>query len=289
MAISSMIPVLTIWIHGTFPQDLIPARYAHIRPLQYIKNHYYCPPGLNEVAAVPTDYMYYQLMHLLATRNPEMFPLKNLYLFGWSGRLSHEDRIKGGKALYKALKKLVKEKYLDQPVFIRILAHSHGGNVALNMALEFNEEEQENPRFFIDELIMMGTPAQQITIPHTKSPLFKQIFNVHSHSDIIQIGDPQGMPTNLQELKELFATLTGKNANASGLRKKPFFSRRHFPVLPNLKNIRVQIDGRDVYHIEYILESFFKRIPFMIDAFTHPDSPYLYKHSRGDYLLNFPK
>ena len=288
MTFSSIVPILTIWVHGTFPQDFIPQNIAHIRPLKYIKNHYYCPPGLSKVKDIGCENMYSRLMHSLAEHDETLFPLENLYLFGWSGKLSSKDRIEGGRNLYRAIKKIVREEYQGTPPFIRIIAHSHGGNVALNMASLF---EEENPGFFINELIMLGTPVQQATIPHTKSPLFKQIFNIHSHADIIQIGDPQGLPGVLDELRKLLSDFSIEKSRTvfSRLRRKPFFSRRHFPLLENLHNIRMQLDGRDVFHIEYITEGFFGKIPAIVHVLEGEKSPYLKNHEHGDLLLNLPK
>ena len=64
------------------------------------------------------------------------------YLFGWSGMLSQKARIEASFCLYNAIaqekKQLTREtkgfKNKQPKVIIRVFTHSHGGNVALNLA-----------------------------------------------------------------------------------------------------------------------------------------------------------
>ncbi len=138
------------------------------------------------------------------------------YTFGWSGLLSQTSRRQEAVALYLALSQEI-ESYKSQGLNpkIRIVCHSHGGNVALNLAgvhatlnnltptkpvtsksiLKIAQEilpDQQtllNQDLCIDELILLATPIQIETEEFVTSPIFKKILNVYSHNDIIQIID----------------------------------------------------------------------------------------------------
>ncbi len=109
---------------------------------------------------------------------------KNLYYtFGWSGLLSRLHREEEAKDLYHDLlnevEKLSKEGFSPK---VRIIAWSHGGNLSLNMTNICDNKYD----FYVDELIMLGTPIQKETDVLTDSPLFKKIYNFYSMSDIAQ-------------------------------------------------------------------------------------------------------
>jgi pimeloyl-ACP methyl ester carboxylesterase len=115
-------------------------------------------------------------------------PDERYLLYGWNGLLSNKARRKAGYALYDQL-----ADYVDQvrnetgadPV-VRIVAHSHGGNVALWLA----EAEQEYERnVSVDVLCMLGTPIQNETGDCIASPFFKNITSLYSHGDGVQSSD----------------------------------------------------------------------------------------------------
>lgn len=110
---------------------------------------------------------------------------KNLYYtFGWSGLLSRFHREEEAKDLYSELSSEV-ERLKKEGVNpkIRLVAWSHGGNLILNMANLICDHKYN---FYVDELIMLGTPIQKETDVLTDSPLFKKIYNFYSMSDIAQ-------------------------------------------------------------------------------------------------------
>jgi len=118
-------------------------------------------------------------------------PIDNLYYtFGWSGLLSTLHRHEDAKKLYKYLTNLVNE-YRAQHIEprIRIIAYSHGGNVALNLALVRQHQHHESPPFYIDELIMLGTPIIKDTENFIHDCLFKHIYHFYSPGDRAQTKD----------------------------------------------------------------------------------------------------
>lgn len=125
--------------------------------------------------------------NILNNINPEEYSDTSFYTFGWDGRLSNQSRVESAKILYQSLfyeVQKLKNKY--ENVNITILAHSHGGNVALNMANAYNELKSD---LLIDKLILLGTPIQSETANFILSPLFKKIYNFYSNSDIVQVMD----------------------------------------------------------------------------------------------------
>lgn len=103
-----------------------------------------------------------------------------LYTFGWDGRLDKEKREKWGKILYQQLIEKVEE---NKNASIEIYAHSHGGNVALNLATAEKELQQN---LEIERLILLGTPIQEETSELSNSKIFKKIYSVYSTNDFMQ-------------------------------------------------------------------------------------------------------
>lgn len=112
------------------------------------------------------------------------------YTFGWSGLLSCIHRYEDAKKLYKYLQRLVNQ-YRTQGITprIRIIAYSHGGNVALNLAQVRRHMADSTPPFYIDELIMLGTPVIKDTEQFIYDILFKQIYHFYSPGDRAQTKD----------------------------------------------------------------------------------------------------
>jgi len=144
------------------------------------------------------------------------------YTFGWSGLISQYQRRKEAITLYADLAKeyaAFTAKGITPKV--RLIAHSHGGNLILNAAgiheilqkgLDNEPSAQRYPDpdqlqsmkelhhllkeykktlpavapFHIDEFIMLGTPIQPETLSFCLSPFFKKIYHFYSDDDIIQ-------------------------------------------------------------------------------------------------------
>ncbi len=113
---------------------------------------------------------------------------KKMYAtFGWTGVLHDELRTIASEELYVQLCNLkdVITKQGDE-LKIHIVAHSHGGNVALKLV---GQESNFNNKLAIETLVLWGTPIQEETIYFAESPFFKTIINCFSPYDIIQKGD----------------------------------------------------------------------------------------------------
>jgi pimeloyl-ACP methyl ester carboxylesterase len=113
---------------------------------------------------------------------------KKIYAsFGWSGILHDEARTLASKELYTALTNWADTVIAqgDEPV-ITLVAHSHGGNVALKLAYQENIHKRG---LVIENLVMWGTPIQDETIYFAESLMFKTIINCYSPYDFIQKGD----------------------------------------------------------------------------------------------------
>jgi pimeloyl-ACP methyl ester carboxylesterase len=110
------------------------------------------------------------------------------YTFGWSGDLREKQRRSAAEELYDALIQEVaevREKYGTE-VELHLVAHSHGGNVALLLA---EEEGRKLKKLVVDKLILWGTPIQSETEGLAKSSIFHRVYHFYSLGDHVQIAD----------------------------------------------------------------------------------------------------
>jgi len=223
---------ITVWIHGTrlFPRPLF-------------KEFFQGKPGLIRAAEISPEYRLRVIADMLSTAAPQVFNPEHFYLFGWSGKLCFKERQQTAELLYEALLKKCKEYYLKYHTRprIRLICHSHGGNVALNLSNIHHTEDVS-----IDELIMLACPVQQQTLHCIKDPLFGQIYALYSTLDPLQILDPQG----LYKREE----------------KTALFSKRLFPPQSNLAQIKIRLNGRALFHNEFVLEPFLCHLPEVIET-----------------------
>jgi len=109
------------------------------------------------------------------------------FLFGHLGLLCQQYRADAGVELYHHLSDTVaelKKKY--RHVRTRVITHSHGGNIALNLA---RAERLYNRGLIVDDLIMYGGPIQIETACFAYDPLFIRVVNCYSEGDSIQSND----------------------------------------------------------------------------------------------------
>lgn len=232
---------ITVWVHGTY--DILK---TGIMPL---KKWHTSPPGIKLATKLPEDYNLRQFAELLSTEDPEHFSLKHFYTFGWSGKLSLQERKKASKNLSLVVKHLVKrykEKHGHAPC-LRIIAHSHGGNVVLYMA-----ETQDAP-FAVDELVLIATPVQEKTSHLIQSPMFKKIYSIYSSFDVLQIADPQIL--HKETLEEQIKTITTPSK---------IFSERVFPAQDNLVQALIRYKLRFPTHIDFVRSSFVQELPYIL-------------------------
>jgi hypothetical protein len=204
--------VIAVFIHGTlFPvpslsamQEWAEEKIKKDRPaLSYfdllrnksvLRNQPIGPIGLHPVlplwsqaatGAQLISWVYQQMYHLLPRQE---YALVHPYTFGWDGSLNLMRRKAQAGQLLAALEALVfeqRQKYPHDDVEIVVLAHSHGGNVALHMA----DWAGNYSKIKIDHLLMFGTPIHGDTHHLPASDLFKNVYNFHSQGDYIQVAD----------------------------------------------------------------------------------------------------
>lgn len=239
------VPQITIWIPGTrglgFFSDLI-----HSIPTQ----------GITHVTTLPSYYLIGSTIQTLAQTDPIRFPLEHFYVYGWSGKLSFEEREKEAYHLLHALKVLIddyEKKYESTPT-IRLITHSHGGNVVLNMA----KAKKDSNSLKIAQVILLACPVQHETKEYVNDPLFEQIYSIYSSRDLIQILDPQGL------------YLTSRNDH-----RHLKFSERVFPHADNIKQAEIKINGHGIGHAGFIFSSFTSLLPSILEEMEtwHHDSP----------------
>lgn len=203
-------PTITVWIHGACPfayntYNLGLRQLAEFDPK-------------NELALIADTLIHSDPI----TFNPHMF-----YIFSWSGALDFEERKKAAEVLYKELSKQIAlfKKEHDFAPKIRLIAHSHGGNVALNLALIPDNTLE------INELLLLAVPVQNYNKHLIQSPLFKRIFSLYSTIDLPQVIDPQGIYKNS--------------------RAESFFSGQRFTPCHNLMQVKVKINGTACRHLQF--------------------------------------
>ncbi len=213
-------PPITVWVHGTrfFPEPVL-------------KKFFYCKDGLNHYTSLEPEYRHRKLAQTLINADPQTYDARHFYLFGWSGALSFKERHKAARRLYLQLKQVrhdYRATYGVEPV-IRVLAHSHGGNVSL---LLDKVKDADDTSFCIQDLVLLATPVQHETKNCVHSCLFKKVYSLYSHLDSLQVIDPQGLQT------------TGKSA--------PLFSERRFDDDDKICQCAIKMNDRYCLHVECI-------------------------------------
>src|SRR3972149_1195824 len=172
-------PPITVWIHGT--------RFIR-RPVFH--TFFKDTPSLKLASDLAPDYHLHHIAKTLHKTAPEIFPWETLYLFGWSGKLREKVRLEAAEQLYKELHRITAEykmKYKTDPI-IRIIGHSHGGNVALYLG-KMAQPHHETLR--IKELVLLACPVQTKTKTHMHSDIFEQTYAIYSTLDLVQVLAPQ--------------------------------------------------------------------------------------------------
>jgi hypothetical protein len=228
-------PHITVWVHGT-------------KSLGGISDHLHAihRQGLTHHTTIPNSYRIGSVIKSLIASDPAHFPAEHFYAFGWSGKLSFDERIAESKKLYAALQVLVTDyhtKYGEHP-HLTLITHSHGGNVALNLS---HWHDKENP-LVISELIVLACPVQHETAHLIAHDMFEKVYCLYSTTDMIQVLDPQGL------------YLTEHNS-----KRHWEFSARKFPLYPNVRQAKLKINKHGIMHVGFVTKTFIKMLPFIID------------------------
>jgi uncharacterized protein YbaR (Trm112 family) len=202
----------------------------------------------------------HKLAELLYEQDPEQFPLETLYAFGWSGKLSAVARFDAAKKLYYQLITLVEKYKTKWNIYppIRIIAHSHGANVALNLALI---EQMYKQGLKVHTLLLLACPVQKETMAHVMSEHFEHLYSLYSALDMVQIIAPQ-----------------------QGISKLPF-SKRLFPPRFNLVQGKVKLNGKAMFHTDFTSRLFIQSIPTLLNELQYIEKNYI-SYSEKNILLH---
>lgn len=234
---------ITIWVHGSL-----------VGPSFIMHDFFYRKLGMVHAQDYHPRYHSRDMALSLHKADPQLYPFEHFYFWGWSGKLSQTARRKEAKQLYLDIQKLLAEyraTYPDRSFFIRLISHSHGGNVLLNLSQALDHEQ---PLVF-DELILLSCPVQYTTKEYVKHTCFKKIYSFYS-SDLYQIIDFQKVKRNGKTLK--------------------MHSGRRFEEIPTLRQAKIKINGWALMHIEFMLDKFLKHVPLLckeVDSFYNNLTP----------------
>lgn len=220
---------ITIWLHG-----------SKVGPNFFFHDFFYHKSGMTSALDYHPRYHARNIAHYLCTADPENYSLEHFYFWGWSGSLSRKVRKDTAHDLYLDLLKLIthyKKTYPEKMFKLRLIAHSHGGNVLLNLATVQDREQID-----FDELILLSCPVQYATKEYITSPHFKKIYSFYS-SDLYQIIDFQYTCKNGRYLKR--------------------HSDRRFQEAPQVRQAKIKINNRFLMHVEFLLKKFLKQIPLL--------------------------
>jgi len=232
-------PPITVWIHGT---NLIR------RPIFY--SIFNGKATLKQAYSFDSDQSFYTIAKSIAVSNSEKFPLDTFYIFGWSGRLRAQEREDAAKQLYQDLQSIIAiylQKYHTYPI-IQLINHSHGGNVALNLA---KVKDPIDTQFSIASLVLLACPVQIQTMDYICNPIFKQVYVLYSGIDMLQVLAPE---------------IVYQNNTKQKIRsyKIPTFSSRRFPLKPHIIQAKVKINKHALLHTKFTKPKFLTMLPLIL-------------------------
>lgn len=265
---------IAVFVHGTHRTV---GAVAHIPGFStYVE----CQKGLNKVDDCLAEYCYARMARSIHKYAPDMFPLEAFYLFAWSGILSHAARVSAANDLHTSLNELACK--IGNRLEITLITHSHGGNVALNLAPIVDDR-----CYAIKALVLLAAPVQNWTEKYVDSDLFQEVYSLYSKWDLIQVGDPQGLYE--QTPRRIRKILTQKGQEQLDLEAQiPFFSQRKF-ASKKVKHVSIYQTGlfgskRPISHIEFLLPSFSWSIGKILEAAANHDF-----EQNGELKINLEK
>lgn len=231
-------PPLTIWIHGT-----------HFLPSRLFTHVFNGTPSLKPASEINKRYKAKVIANTLNKYNSAQFPLSTFYIFCWSGKLNADLRERTAHHLYAELKRVVahyEQTYNCMPR-IQIITHSHGGNVALNLA---KIKDPQDTLFVIDTLILLACPVQIRTMSFIDNPMFRRIYSLYSNIDFVQVIAPQ-----------LFKKIDNSEKRSFTF---PPFSNRCFPQRHHITQVKMKVNGNALWHNDFVQPKFLKLLPSII-------------------------
>lgn len=245
---------LTIFIHGT--------KTSLISKLVHQSDY---PHGLVLTKSVQTNSIMTRLSYHLSEADPAGFPIDNFYFYTWPGKLTFESRLRAAEKLYSVIRTH------NGP--ITIITHSHGCNVALNLA--YWAQTYHDTSFMVDRLIFLAPPVQEVTKPYVHSPIFKRVYTFYSSADIMQVGDPQ-------------ALYWESYAYTKPCTDIPLLSRRTFEPAPHILQTRILLDGQSPGHLNFLLARFLRKLPALLTLVTQAADNDGYARTRNLFIANIP-
>lgn len=222
----------TIIIHGTwFP--LISSKIHNMD----------CPYGLTPLFKLNQDCTLARAGNILNNLDPVNYPKEFIYIYGWSGALSFKIREQEALKLFEILSKIVGP--------ITIIGHSHGGNIALNLAKVANRFD--DCKLTIEKLILLACPVQADTENLVNSKIFKKIYHFYSKTDIAQVVDPQRIYFDAKQAFEL---------------NMPVFSKRRFSS-DKVLQAAILYNRRSIGHNDFFALKFLGNLNKLIDVIEY--------------------
>lgn len=285
---------ITVWVHGSRTSNAYgPYVSKKFNELQHRLFH--VDNGLHRASDIEPYYYMHHLARIVSQAHPQNYPFETFYLFGWAGDVAPESRKNAGIQLYNSLKKIV-EHHTHNGIVppITLFSHSHGGNVILNMKHAFDHDPDP---LVINKTIFIACPVQYETREFIHCPLFKDIHSYHSHADMMQWIDPQGIYPLVAAIKQAKETKSLKPLKAAIIKlwknRLPLFSQRHFGIHPKIKQaavswkycepwtqeeldlfkpyakqfkffLKLQKKKRALGHLEFMMPSFLRQLPTII-------------------------
>lgn len=240
---------IVVSIHGTLP------------PLtNIILNRIDAPIGLAPAVELNRRFLLARFLYLLSEGDPDQYPIESCYSFGWSGSLTFSARKCAAEMLYEQLK--------GYKGPITLIGHSHGGNVALEVARY--AALHHDTEFVIDKLVLLATPIQEATAAYASSDTFNEVISLYSMGDFTQVVDPQGTYSEARYIEQ--------SCNV----KVPLFSQRKLQNFLNVVQARILINGGDPGHLDFIRTTFVHQLPAVIDLLSQVNAC-------EDYVVYVPK
>ena len=178
---------ITIFVHGT---SLAPKIIDQLP----IKPLFHCPKGLTLAKDLPEDYDFYKRAKGFVDNNSNRYSFDRFYLFGWKSEKIYDSvRKEAAQDLVTALQKVVIDYHAQHEVQpkIRLIGHSHGGNVVLHTANYF--PLLINNKKIDIEIWLIGVPVQKTNCDLINSEHFTKAYSIYSDTDWMQRMDPQAL------------------------------------------------------------------------------------------------
>lgn len=243
-----------VFVHGT--KTSLISRLVH-------QSDY--PVGFLASKDTQTESVMTRIGRTLNCSDPEEFPVDSFYYYTWPGKLSFESRLRAAQGLYDILR--------NHKGPITIITHSHGCNVALNLA--YWAQKNQDTSFAIDRLILLAPPVQEVTKPYVYSPIFKRVYTFYSSADIMQVGDMQ-------------ALYWESYAYTEPSTRVPWLSKRTFNPAPHIIQTRVLLDGQSPGHLNFLLKRFIKKLPALLKLVKAAEEDDGYARTRNQFVVNIP-